>query len=325
MPTASTPALQRLASRLRFRHLQLLIELDRCGSLRGAAQALNLTQPALSKALGEIESVFGVPLFERSARGVVTTARGSAAVRGAMALLGELGQLHEDVTAVEPMQTLRIGAPPFVAQGYLPPLLAAFTASAGRVLLMEERVPRLLEALEAGELDALLTSYPPHLPDALRSRLRYEKLFDEAVVVIASPRHPMAGLRRIRWHRLAMARWIMPASGSMVRRALEECFVREGVVAPAPLVESTSPLTNIELVAQGIGVGVVPAAALQASHAQRRVVKLDVSPPIPAVPVALMWREGFAESRVAAIRALLPGHLGPRRRRPSGRSTERPH
>lgn len=55
MPVTSTDA-RRLATRLRFRHLQLLLALEAGGSLRAAAQAMNFTQPALSKALGEIES-----------------------------------------------------------------------------------------------------------------------------------------------------------------------------------------------------------------------------------------------------------------------------
>src|SRR5688572_22956973 len=116
-----SPDAVRLAARLRFRHLQLLLALRDGGSLRAAAQAMNLTQPALSKALGEIETSFGVPLFERTARGLTPTARGLVALDGAALLLAQLGHVQQDVAAATPAPTLRVGAPPFVAHGYLPP------------------------------------------------------------------------------------------------------------------------------------------------------------------------------------------------------------
>lgn len=67
---------QRLLSRLRFKHLQLLLALHQGGSLRAAASLMHLTQPALSKALGEIEAAFGVTLFLRNARVLEPTAQG---------------------------------------------------------------------------------------------------------------------------------------------------------------------------------------------------------------------------------------------------------
>ncbi|MCZ8256408.1 MAG: LysR family transcriptional regulator, partial [Polaromonas sp.] len=78
---------ERLVARLRFRHLRLITELQRGGSLRAAAQALNLTQPALSKALAEIEGAFGFALFTRTARGLTPTPQGVVALRGAALLL----------------------------------------------------------------------------------------------------------------------------------------------------------------------------------------------------------------------------------------------
>ncbi|VTU19329.1 LysR family transcriptional regulator [Variovorax sp. RA8] len=297
----------RLAARLRFRHLQLLLALEEGGSLRAAAHAMHLTQPALSKALGEIEAAFGVQLFERSARGIAPTARGQVALNGAALLLAQLGHIHQDVVAAKPAQTLRIGAPPFVAQGYLPPVLARLAGGAPplRITLLEERVPSLLRALAAGEVDALVTSYPAQMPEDLGATLAYEKLFEAQFSVIAPPGHPLAGKRRVGWAALAQAPWVMPARSSMMRRVLEECFLRAGVSQPQPLVESTSPITNIELVAQGLGLGVVPSTAVRAALAQQRVSRLSVTPAIAPNSVALMWRAGPRDLRVEMLRAYL--------------------
>ena len=297
----------RLATRLRFRHLQLLLALQRGGSLRAAAQTMNLTQPALSKALGEIESAFGVPLFERTARGLTPTARGRVALQGAALLLAELGHLQQEVTSAEPAVLLRVGAPPFVAQGYLPPVFARLTAApvSMRVVLLEERVPLLLRALVAGEVDALVSSYPAQMPDDLDAELAYEKLFDAAFELIAPPGHPLARKQRVDWALLAREPWVMPARSSMVRRVLEECFLRAGMPAPQPVLESTSPVTNVELVAQGIGIGVVPAPAAHNAVQMKRVLRVRVTPGIPAGPVGLITRIGPVNARVEALRAAL--------------------
>jgi LysR family transcriptional regulator, regulator of abg operon len=305
--SASPANPERLAARLRFRHLQLLLALERGGSLRAAAQAMNLTQPALSKALGEIESAFGLPLFERHARGLAPTARGRLALQGAALLLAQLAHLQQEVVADEPAVLLRLGAPPFVAHGYLPAVLARLTRGheATQVALVEERVPVLLRQLAAGELDALVTSYPAQMPEDLGTQLRYEKLFEAQIRVIAAPTHRLARSRRIGWEALAQERWVMPAPTAMIRRAVDECFLRSGVPAPAPVVESTSPVTNIELVAQGVGIGVAPEASVRTALAQKRLVTLPVRPAIPAGPVSLIWRHGPEDPRLDLLRAAL--------------------
>lgn len=297
----------RLAARLRFKHLQLLLALQEGGSLRAAAQRMNLTQPAVSKALGEIESAFGAQLFERTARGLAPTQRGRAALRGAQLLLAQLEHVEQEVVAAQPLVRLRVGAPPFVAHGYLPPVLARLAAGTPplQVALVEERVPLLLRSLAAGEVDALVTSYPARMPEELGGQIAFEKLFDAEFVVIAPPGHPLARSRRPGWAALAAADWVLPAPTSMVRRVLEECFLGAGVAAPQPLVESTSPVTNIALVAQGIGLGLAPAHSAQAAIAARHVARVAVTPAIPPNPVGLMWRKGPMPPAVDALRDAL--------------------
>lgn len=303
------PDLSRLAARLRFRHLQLLLALQRGGSLRAAAQGMNLTQPALSKALGEIESAFGARLFERTARGLTPTERGQVALHGAALLLAQLSHVQEEVASAAPAVVLRVGAPPFVAHGYLPPVLARLAAGGKplQVTLLEERVPLLLRALAAGEVDALVSSYPAQMPDDLGAELVFEKLFDSGFALIAPAAHPLARRRTVGWTQLASERWVMPGRSSMVRRVLEECFLRAGLAAPPPVVESTSPVTNVELVAHGIGIGVAPATSVGPALAAGRVARLRVAPDIPPGPVALILRAGPRNARVEALRVALAG------------------
>lgn len=93
-----------LVRRLRLRHLELLVALGDGGSMRAAATRLNLSQPALSKMLGEIEAGFEARLFERTAHGLVANAAGSAAIYRSRVILGELSRSKDEV------DTMRDGA-----------------------------------------------------------------------------------------------------------------------------------------------------------------------------------------------------------------------
>lgn len=296
-----------LVARLRFRHLQLLVELHRGGSLRAAAVVLNLTQPALSKALREVEGAFGFPLFVRSARGLAATPRGEIAIRGAALMLEELAHIGLEASADAAETVLRIGAPPFVAQAYLPEVLTRLVQGNARVRvqLVEERVPLLLQLLLEGRLDALITSYPTELPDAPGQALHYEKLFETEFAVIAPPGHPLVMARQVSWQRLSEEAWIMPASSSMVRRMMDEVFRRHGVLMPAPVIESTSPVTNLRLVAAGLGLSAVPATTVRSALALREVKQLRAHPAIPPAPVALIHRAIPANPRLALLREAL--------------------
>ena len=306
MKPAADDALRRLLAKLRFRHLQLLVALDEGGSLRAATGALNLTQPALSKALGEVEAAFGFALFTRSARGLAATERGTVVVRGARVLLAELAHMQAEAAGHPAFTQLRIGAPPFVAHSHLAPVIASLAGLDPRLMvrLREERVPALMQALLEGELDVLFSSFPRDWPAGAMAQLRQEKLFDAQFDVVAPPGHPLARARSVRWERLAQERWIMPAGFSMVRRLLEHVFLREGLKPPQPVIESTSPVTNLRLVAAGLGLSAVPRAVLQATP-DAGVRRVRVQPPIEPGPVGLIYRDGPPNARIELLRTAL--------------------
>ena len=87
------------ATRLKTRQLSLLLELAEHGSVLRAAQAASMTQPAASKLLAEMESLLGVKLFERHARGVEPTWYGQVLVRHARTALTELSRAHDEIAA----------------------------------------------------------------------------------------------------------------------------------------------------------------------------------------------------------------------------------
>ncbi|HYF17255.1 MAG TPA: LysR substrate-binding domain-containing protein [Ramlibacter sp.] len=308
MAATAPDDVRKLAARLRFRHLQLLLALRQGGSLRAAAQAMNLTQPALSKALGEIEAAFGCPLFVRTPRGLTPNARGEVALRGAALLLEELSHVQAEVLQGDhAAAVLRVGAPPFVAHGLLPEVLQRLTTRDPplRVELVEERVPLLLEMLGDGRLDALVSSYAGRLPTGLGAGWQIRKLSEVEFSIIAPRAHPLARSRRIGWDRLASEPWVLPAAAAMGRQLLDETFLRAGCAPPRPVVVSSNPVTNVRLVAAGVGLGVVPATTLKQLALAEQVARLAVQPGVPAAPVALIARAGVKNPRVEHLRKAL--------------------
>jgi len=299
-----------LVAKLRFRHLRLLKEVQATGSLRAASLALNLTQPAISKALTEVESAFGFALFVRTARGLTPTEQGKVVLRGATLLLEELRHLRSEAVTVDRYTArIRIGAPPFLAQTYLPGVIARLVKHElpVRVHLLEERVPALIGALQRGELDALVTTFPLQMLESDAEAFEYVKLFEVQFAVVASPGHPLVRSRRVDWTRLSEEPWVMPTQGSMGRKLIEDCFTHAGVPVPLPVVEATSPITSVQFVAAGLGIGIIPDVALLHHSALRAglVKQLRAVPEPPTSVVALIFRKGPLNPRVGLLKEAL--------------------
>jgi len=311
-----------LLSRLRFRHLLMLRALADTGGIRRAAQRLNLTQPAVSKALGEIEDAFGYPLFTRTPKGLAPTPAGRVVLRGAALLVNEATQLQEEARAAqaEAESTLRIGVAAFVAMTLVPQVLADL-ATRWRLRAQIVEGAGLVQAgqLRRGELDALITPFTPGFLAERRAgeragagALAWEALFTEPLVVIAPPDHPLVR-RRPSWAELARADWILPGSGSLVRETVVDAFLRAGETPPVPRVESVPAPSNVQLVAAGLGLGAVPAAAMRDAQRAGRVVRLDVEPTMALPPIALVYHRIAADHpRITRLRAALQSVLASR-------------
>lgn len=284
------PALLRLVRRLRFRHLRMLLMLKECGSLHAAARRLNVTQPALSKTLAEVESAFGVALFERDARGVAPTRFGVTVLRGARLLLDELDRLRRETLSTRPVLELTLGTTPFVAQGYLPDIFRRLVDADAtlRLSLVEAAVPELVAGLEEGDLDAAITTVD--LSASLTTGFLITKLFTVDLEVIAAADDALTRRGNVPWSDLVDRRWILPPAESLATRSVCEMFRLEGLPQPDTVLVSRQPSTNLQMVGQAVGLSVVPSPVLSNQGATPRVGVVQVAPRLPRRPVALLHR-----------------------------------
>jgi DNA-binding transcriptional LysR family regulator len=220
-------------SHLKTRHLVLLVELARCESVITAAAAANMTQPAASKLLAELEHGLGVQLFERLPRGVRPTPYGHVLIRRAGAALAEMDAGYREVAE------LAAGLRGRVAVGsILTPSVALLPRA---VALLAQRVPgvravvtvdasrALVEGLRAGDLDIVIGRAPEmdHV-----NELRFEPVGDERHVVVCGPGHPLARCAAPTLPELAQEAWIVPPEGSLLRERLGAVFIAQGVRPP---------------------------------------------------------------------------------------------
>ena len=140
--------------------LRHVVNVDRCGSITRAAQALNVTQSAVTKSVADIEREIGYPLFERLARGVATTDAGRAFIDRAQRILVDIEQLIDDSrnARVAREMTLRLMICPASLEGLLNRAVRSFisTSPGCRVHLFAATIERGIELLRQGDVDLCL-------------------------------------------------------------------------------------------------------------------------------------------------------------------------
>ena len=145
--------------RIKFRHLDAFSAIARAGSFKAAAEQLNLTQPAISKTLKELESILGVVLMERSRSGIILTAEGEVFLQFAEQSTAALRHGLRSIRATDSaVGNLKVGALPSVASSLLPRAALDFAAKSPDTLveIHEGSHYEMTSRLRAGGLDLVV-------------------------------------------------------------------------------------------------------------------------------------------------------------------------
>lgn len=271
-----------IRSYLKTRHLVLLVELGRHGSIMQAAQAARLTQPAASKLLAELEHALGVPLFERLPRGVEPTWYGKVLIRRAGAALAEMDAAWQEV------MELHAGLSGSVAVGsILTPSTTLVPAAVALLKMRHARVhvsieveasKRLVECLRSGELDIVIGRV---LDAAAAAELHFEPVTDEPHCLAVRAGHPLLGRTGVTLRELGEHTWVVPPEGSILRDRITSMFLSQGLEQPHETVTASSLPVIAALLARGNMVAPLPVELVQPY--------LD-SGLLAALPVDLMLR-----------------------------------
>lgn len=247
-----------LDGRLKLRHLILVDSLSEQGSVVGAAAALHVTQPVVTRRLHDLEAILGVPLYERGPRGITPTAFGFAFTDHARAVLAQLTQAAQHVTEIAQADrgTVAVGTHLAGSNLLLPRAIAAVKAEHPllTVVVREATPETLLVDLEAGRINLIVGRLTAR---ANESTTRHT-LYEESVKVVVGIGHPASGRDGLTLRDLLAYPWILPGAETALRGELEEFFVRNATELPENRVECTSFLTVRQLLVETDSVAVLP-------------------------------------------------------------------
>jgi DNA-binding transcriptional LysR family regulator len=268
-----------IRARLKTRQLLLLVALAEEGNIHRAAQVLNMTQPAASKLLKDLEDVLEVPLFERLPRGMRPTWYGETMIRHARVALASLNQAHDELTALKAGRFGQVSVGAITAPGLvlLPPAVALVKQEhpSLNVSLQIETSDVLMERLSHGKLDMLVARL---FANHDKSDLRYEVLAEEPVSAITRPGHPLLNVAQLGLRDVVSAGWIVSPSGSVLRHRFELMFQEEGLEPPVNIIETSALLFITKMLQQSDMIAVVASdvARYYASHGIVSILPIDL-------------------------------------------------
>ncbi|MBF4136140.1 LysR family transcriptional regulator [Streptomyces albidoflavus] len=270
------------------RHLRVLRAVAATGSFSAAARELGCTQPAVSQQMKALESSAGTPLLIRTGREMRLTQAGEALTRHAAGILAGLTAAEEEVAAIAGLRAgrVRLVSFPSGSSSLVPAALAALRAAhpGTRVSLEEAEPPRSAELLRAGDCDiALAFRYAGATAPDEWDDLVVRPLLADRLVGLVPEGHRLADAASAGIGELAADPWI--AGCPRCRRQLVEVCETEGFTPRIDFATDDYPAV-LGLVAAGLGVGVLPALALE-SLRPKGVRTIAVEPAVEREIVAL--------------------------------------
>lgn len=263
--------------RLRMRQLYLLVALYETRNVSHTATQMGMTQPGLSKWLGELEEDLHVKLFKRNSRGLVPTEFCTALVQHARTIIGELDRTQATIRLLSTGVTgnLVIGTTPSVATSVVPRAAQWVSKRFPDALLrlVEDRVDALVPQLLEGRMDFVVTRTDQA---RLESGLRCDVLYPEHIRIVVGANHPLAKKRKVDWADVLRHPWITPPKTSPIRRELEHELALAGQPTPRYRVESASTLVIVSMLQDGDLVGPMSGRLMDSFHQLKQVVPLPL-------------------------------------------------
>jgi LysR family transcriptional regulator of gallate degradation len=224
-----------------YRQLQLFLATAQRLNLSHAAEAMNMTQPGLSKSMHRLQRELGTKLYHRRGRGIELTESGRALLRHAKMIETQLADARSEVVGIAggKLGHARIGAGPSWLSRHLPESIARMMAQHPNVrFTVDTGFPdRLIGRLRLAELDVVVGALPDNRIDP---DLRFMRLSSDVIRVVGRKEHPLARKRERTLADYAGCSWILPGPQELVRQRLARAFLLAGLPELVVAVETDS-------------------------------------------------------------------------------------
>lgn len=281
----------RIGRRVRLRDLHVLLTAAQCGSMAKAARRLAVSQPAISKAIADLEHTLGVRLLDRGPRGIETTVYGGALIRRGLAVFDELRQAVSEIEFIaNPTQgEVRIGCNDSLSAALLPAVIERLSVQHPAVTLhvsqMSRSITLEIQQLRERNVDLIVGRGIFPIPE---DDLVAELLYKEPLLAVAGAQSSWSRRRKLELADLVDAQWIFYPPNEPHTLLVEQAFRLRGLAVPRPSVTTSSFHLREALLAKGDYLTVVPACMLRVFNAKQFAVKsLPIDLGIQDRPVAV--------------------------------------
>lgn len=291
MITRHNRIVDRAITRLKLKQLRLLVAVGRYGNIQNAARELQISQPAATKLIQDLELDFEVSLFERTNRGVIPTAYGEALIRHAKLILAQVSNAAQELEDLTEGSSGRVvvGTLLAAAPKLLPMAIEKLLAERPKVAIkvVEGTDDALLPALFSGEIDMIVGRLSAY---RARAKLEQEKLFDERVIAVVGRQHPLASSKKVRFEQIKPFGWILPPLETTLRQQVDQFFVSQKQYVPPMILESVSYWTNRSLFRTRDLIGLLSEHVVADDIENGLLVEVDWTVPFGKGPVGVSHR-----------------------------------
>ena len=299
------------SQRIRLRHLHTFVAVAQQGTLGRAAETLNLSQPALSKTLNELEQLTGTRLFERGRLGAQLTLVGEQFLTHAVKVLDALNTAGQALNRKEGLNSdiVRIGALPTAALGILPSVIGQFHQQQKDITLQVATMNNtmLLAGLKSGEIDIGIGRMSD--PE-LMSGVNYELLFLESLKLVVRPGHPLLQ-ETVTLSRVMEWPVVVSPKGTLPRQNAETLLQSQGCKIPTGCIETLSASLSRQLTVDYDYVWFVPSGAVKDDLRRGMLAALPVPTQGAGEPIGILTRvdatlTAGTQTLLSAIRKSMP-------------------
>lgn len=288
-----------------LRHIRYLLAVAEHGNFTRAAQALHVSQPALSQQIKQLEASMGVLLFDRSGRSIVPTDAGRVYLEHARRSLRELEAGRRAVMDVSDLSRgqLRLGVTPTFTEYLVAPLIDRFNAlhPGVGITLTEMSLEQIIDALINDALDLAIGFTADH-----GAEIDSQPLFDERLCLVTADPH-LDGQAPLTLADLQTLRFALLAPGFATRMAVD-AWCQKQRFAPNIALEANSIAILLKVVKQGRMATILPDAIVRE---QSELRELETTHLLPSRTAALLRRKnGYQSVAADAFATLVRGLRG---------------
>jgi DNA-binding transcriptional LysR family regulator len=284
---------------MKIKHLDLFNAVVENQTLRKASEILQITQPAATKLIQELESILGAQLFTRDRKGMWLTQYGEILKRHTSTLMADLAEMYREITQLQKGEIgqIRLGFVPSLD----PELLSKAISNALtkfpeiQIRTFEGSTNELMASMGRNELDLILGRI---LNVKIANQYAMYPIYKESFAIVCGAKSLHKNKANINWEQLSKGQWILPALQTPFREMIDNLFTQHGVLRPNVVVESSSFEKIQKLIINTELLGILPTSLAIQGQKNNTLKLLKSNLGKNFAPISLIYRKDIEISPV---------------------------